>query len=111
MPVLNKAFPFLLATLIFMMSGSWKAFGEESPAGAVGTVVIARLDRGPTMDPRWENNGKGSRDGGFNLAASKGGEGKGSDAKGDPPGDKGKPGPLPCKSKNNPKCSPESPSK
>jgi hypothetical protein len=27
------------------------------------------------------------------------------------PEEKGKPGPLPCNSKNNPKCDPESPSK
>ncbi len=30
---------------------------------------------------------------------------------GDPPADKGKPGPLPCNSKNNPKCDPVSKSK
>jgi len=30
---------------------------------------------------------------------------------GDPPADKGKPGPLPCNSKNNPKCDPASKSK
>ena len=29
----------------------------------------------------------------------------------DPPAGKGKPGPLPCNSKNNPKCEPDSPSK
>jgi hypothetical protein len=29
----------------------------------------------------------------------------------DPPAGKGNPGPLPCNSKNNPKCSPASPSK
>jgi hypothetical protein len=31
--------------------------------------------------------------------------------KGADPGEKGNPGPLPCNSKNNPKCEPESPSK
>lgn len=30
---------------------------------------------------------------------------------GDPPADKGKPGPLPCNSKNNPKCDNVTPSK
>jgi len=29
----------------------------------------------------------------------------------DPPAEKGNPGPLPCDSKNNPKCAPASPSK
>jgi hypothetical protein len=50
-------------------------------------------------------------DGSFEVAASKGKGGGNDKGKDGGPEGKGNPGPLPCKSKNNPKCSPESPSK
>ena len=86
MRFLQKAFSTVLISLVVTLSAPWQAFGQEPASELVGTKVVARSDRPPSM-----NQSSPAKKPQKIFAQTK---------------DKGNPGPLPCDSKNNPKCQP-----
>jgi hypothetical protein len=87
----------ILAALVIAMSAPLSVHAQQSASASVRTAPSAKTEA-PTMNQKIIEKKRAE-----DYAASKG--------KGGGPEGKGNPGPLPCKSKNNPKCEPATPSK
>ena len=81
----------LSVSLLLAFPVPWAAVAQESGATLVRQSAPSKIERSPSM-----NQGAREKKQERIFAATK---------------DKGNPGPLPCESKNNPKCKPTSPSK
>ena len=91
MRLVERTLQTVSVSLVLAFAVPWPALGQESDTTPVRQSAPSKVERSPSMDQSAREKKQQQI-----FAATK---------------DKGNPGPIPCDSKNNPKCKPESPSK